>query len=441
MRRILIIAPHFAPVAAPDGHRARLLLPHLEESGWKATVLTVDPAAVAAPREEELLGTLPPGADIRRVRAFSLRLGRWLGIGNLGWRALPWIWREGSRLLRRGDFDLVYFSTTQFAVLPLGRLWLRRFGVPYVIDLQDPWRNDYYARTGVRPPGGWKYRLASWQAARLEGWTLRRCAHVISVSPDYLTALAGRYPWFDARHRGTVIPFGWSERDLALARAGVAEPARTAEPDTRELLYLGRIGDDMRPALLALFSAFADWRRRTTARTRIRFRFAGTSYAPRAGRDSVVSRAAAETGVSDAVEESAARIGYLDALARMCSADALLLLGSDDPAYSPSKVWPVLATGRPSLAVTPETGVLAALLRTLAAAGTTLVSADLDRAGSDIAGWLERFVQEGRPPGHPVPERLYLHEAATTARAQARIFTQCRRPPHRSAALQIPDPA
>lgn len=430
MKRLLIIAPHFAPVAAPDGQRVRLLLPHLEELGWKATVLTVEAAEVAAPREEALLATLPADADIRRVRAWPLANCRRFGLGNLGWRALTALWREGSRLLRAEKFDLVYFSTTQFAVLPLGRLWLRRFGVPYVIDLQDPWRNDYYARSGHRPPGGWKYRFASLHAAGIEAWTLRRCVHVVSVSPNYLTQLANRYPWFDPHTRGTVIPFGWSENDLAAARH-VARVKTGSAPDAlRRIVYMGRVGEDMLLALSALFEGFSIWRASAPSARPIRFIFAGTTYAPTAGANSVVARAATAAGVSDAVEERPGRIGYLESLSHLLSADANLLLGSDDPAYSPSKLWPTLAAARPWIAVLPKPGVLETLIAPFASSGAVISLSDRAVAAQDIASWFDRLSQ-GSVDSVPVDSsRLQSYEAATLAHTHARIFANgCLPPP------------
>ena len=71
---------------------------------------------------------------------------------------------------KKEKFDLVFFSNTQFITFTLGFLWKRLYGVPYVIDVQDPWRTDYYERPGSRkPPGGWKY-----QFARLLAWVFER---------------------------------------------------------------------------------------------------------------------------------------------------------------------------------------------------------------------------------------------------------------------------
>ena len=122
-------------------------------------------------------------------------------------------------MLRDGHFDLVYFSTTQFIATALGERWQRRFGVPFVVDIQDPWRTDYYERPGAPPPpGGWKYRFARWQAERLEERSWQGAAGFVTVSEDYLAQLRVCYAWFGAKP-SAVIPFGAPESDFELVRA------------------------------------------------------------------------------------------------------------------------------------------------------------------------------------------------------------------------------
>ena len=183
-QRVLIVSPHFAPVNTPDHHRVRMSLSYLEEFGWSAHVLAVAPEFVEAERDLDLLKTIPPSTTVTRVPALPVRLTRWFGLGNLGLRAVVSLSRAGGQLLRREHFDLVYFSTTVFLVLALGPHWKRRLGIPYVLDMQDPWLNDYYQRSGMPPPGGRiKYGFAQWQARCLEPSTMRQAAHILSVSP------------------------------------------------------------------------------------------------------------------------------------------------------------------------------------------------------------------------------------------------------------------
>jgi len=426
MPRLLIVSAHFPPVNAPDMQRVRMSLPHFVEAGWEVVVLTVDDHEPMAPLEPELLATLPKPVHIVRAPIFSRRWTRFVGINNLGLRSLPFIYEAGSRLLTEQKFDLVYFSTTQFVLCPLGRLWQREFGVPYVIDLQDPWLNEYYSQPGApKPPGGWKYIFTYASAKLLEGWTLRNCAHVISVSSAYIEVLGRRYSWFDAS-RASVVTFGAPDADFALVRERLPRARRIlpASPELK-IAYAGRLGPDMLPALDALFAGLA---RTDLGGRKIGLYFYGTSYA-RAGTGVATTTALARKhGVTAQVHEEPARIGYLDAPQILLEADIALLLGSEDRAYSPSKVYPTLLSGTPAFAVAPRDSVLQAKVNELG--GSALVAFDPANpasAADEVATVIAQLAVHGSGAAAPALDRARLeaeYTAAAVSMRQLQIFNR-----------------
>lgn len=433
MRRVLIVSPHFCPVNAPDMQRARLALPHLREHGWEPVVLALAPETVeGAVLEPALEDTYPRDIRVVRARGLSPRATRRLGFGGLWLRAGRALRRAGERLLAAETFDLVFFTTTQFDAFALGPRWLARFGVPYVLDYQDPWATDHYSRTGQRPPGGpLRFALSQWRARRREPGILARAAGLVSVSPAYLGDLARRCPAVGARP-SAVLPFGASPADLELARD--RRPVRPLAPPGDgcvHLVYTGRGGDDLRPALGLLFSALADFRRRAPAAAgRLRLHFIGTSYAPPPlGRETIMP-VAREHGVEDLVRETCHRVPYLEALHYLSRADAILAVGSDDPAYNASKLAPCLLAGRPLLAIFhAESPAHAFLARH--ASGARRVAFDpagpsADAARADLAAWLD----EGgwnRSPETSAADLGPLLASTMTARLAA-LFDQCLRP-------------
>ena len=426
MPRILIISPHFPPVNAPDMQRVRMSLPYFVDAGWEVVVLTVQDDQPLAPVEPDLLATVPQPVRVVRARTFSRNWSRWVGINNLGLRTLPFLYATGRRLLAAEAFDLVYFSTTQFVLCALGRVWNNEFGTPYVIDLQDPWLSNYYEQPGApRPPGGWKYRFAYGSAKMLEGWTLRRAAHVLSVSERYLLTLQGRYPWFAAA-AGSVLTFGAPDADFAVARLKYATAPRLlpATPGYK-IAYAGRLGPDMLPALAALFAALA--RFKDVPRPFELF-FFGTSYAPAGQGVASTTALAAHYGISHLVHEKPARIGYIDSLRIMLETDLALLLGSDDRAYSPSKVYPTLLAGKPTLAVAPESSVLEAKIHELGGAALVTFAANTAAAeatSQELQEILAAFsLRPDAPLGPPANLELINREysAAAIARRQLEIF-------------------
>jgi hypothetical protein len=83
---------------------------------------------------------------------------------------------------------------------------------------------------------------------------------------------------------------------------------------------------------------------------RLRVHFIGTSN-QREATDLRVLPRAAMLDVDDAVTEAPARIDYLDALNVQARAHAVLLVGSTEPHYTPSKVFPALLARRPIVAL------------------------------------------------------------------------------------------
>jgi len=357
-QRVLIVSPHFPPVNAPDMQRIRVALPYFIEAGWQVTVLTVDDPTPSAPLEPELLATLPPGVCVVRARCWSRHWTGRLGVNNVALRSLPFLWAEGSRLLGGRRYDAVYFSTTMFIALPLGRLWKSLTGVPYLIDLQDPWVSDYYERPGAPPPpGGWKYRFAQGLARALEGWTLRGAGALIAVSAAYLDTVRRHYP--ELRDLpAKELPFGSPDPDLDHLRASLARRPRLLPTGSDlQLAFAGALGPGQFAAIDCLFAAVAQARRDGVP---ISLHFFGTSYDPKAG--PVTLALAARHGLQDQVHEQPGRLRYFEALQVTLEAGANLLLGSTDLAFTPSKILATLAAERPVLSLAPAGSAMAARL-------------------------------------------------------------------------------
>jgi glycosyltransferase involved in cell wall biosynthesis len=349
-RRLLIISPHFPPVNAPDMQRVRMSLPGFVQAGWEVTVLTVADPTPTAPLEPELATTVPAGVRVVRTHCFSRRWTGLLGVNNVALRSLPFLFLAGCRLLSARRQDVVYFSTTMFIVLPLGRIWKTLFGVPYVIDLQDPWVTDYYERPAAPPPpGGWKYRLAQGLGRTLEGWTMRGVSQLITVSASYAHGLRLRHPALRTLP-ATELPFGSPDPDLQLVASRLATRAPILPAGGLRLAFAGALGPGMLPAVEVLFAAMAAVRQDGL---RVSAHFFGTSYSPAAQGRPATLALAAQYGLSDCVHEQTDRLPYFDALQVTLEADANLLFGSTDLAFTPSKLLAVLAAGRPVVALAP----------------------------------------------------------------------------------------
>ncbi|MEI8045156.1 MAG: glycosyltransferase [Verrucomicrobiota bacterium] len=310
--------------------------------------------------------SLPEDVRVEWIRALPVRWARRVGVGSLSFRSWRYLARAGHELLRRDRFDLVCFSTTEFPLMALGPRWRRKYGVPYVLDFQDPWVNDYYAlHPEVRPPGGrLKHGFAQWLARKLERRAVAGAGHVVCVSPDYPEMFMRRYN--DMRpDQFTTLPFGALESDLVAARSpGVVQSAFDPNDGKEHWVYAGRGGSDMGFALRGFFSALRRAVDRDPAlRGRLAIHFVGTDYAPAHMARKTVEPVAQECGVGDMVSEQPARLPYFEALRCLCDAHALVVPGSDDPGYTASKLYPYILARKPLLAIFHEKSTVVKVLR------------------------------------------------------------------------------
>jgi hypothetical protein len=363
MRKVLIISPRFPPINAPDLHRVRHSLPHFETYGWDAEVWRVDPDLVERDRDPLLVDTLPEDTAIRTVGALDPDRTRLVGLGSLPLRSLPFYLWQGTQRLAQGDVDLVYFSTTAFPVMILGRYWKWRFGVPYVIDMQDPWHTDYYVEKPKeeQPPKFWfSYRLNKY----LEPVAMRGVDGIVSVSQGYCDTLQDRYDNVTP-DMCEVIPFGAAEVDFEVMEdSGVTQPFVDPTDNTIDVVYAGRGGHDMETAARGIFGALRRGREEQPELFgRVRMHFVGTSYAPAGEGEKTLEPIAEEYGVADAVTERTDRIPYFQSLRLLRDADHLVVPGSDDPDYTASKLYPYILSERPVLAVFNENSSVVEILR------------------------------------------------------------------------------
>ena len=352
MKNVLIISPRFPPANAADHQRVRMALPYLREHGWEPTILCVDPQFVEGSQDPNLLATVPEDICVESVTAISQSLTRRLGFGGLTWRAKRSLNRGGQQLLRKGKFDLLYFSTTEFGVMPLATEWKRKFGVPYVLDIQDPWVNDYYRSQGKRPPGGvLKHRLTQSIASRQEPSTLREAAAITTVSANYEINLRVKYPFID-HVPFHVIPFGGPEYDFEILKNLDIQAPHGRSDGKQEWVYIGRAGVDMQFSLrVFLCSVKKAIDCNLIHRDSVRIRLFGTDYAATGNERQWSRQAAEEFGLHFLVEEQPQRIPYFEALHRLSHADAIFVPGSDDPGYTASKIYPYILAKRPLLTI------------------------------------------------------------------------------------------
>jgi glycosyltransferase involved in cell wall biosynthesis len=223
----------------------------------------------------------------------------------------------------------------------------RRFGIPFVLDYQDPWVSEWGARQPMFSKAGISHLVAS----VLERRVLPTVDALTAVSNGTFDSLKDR----NLIPKGVPIralPIGIEEHDHEVARI-YGKSAIERAPGRKELVYLGSVNDGMIGTIKSIFVALRAASESGSA-LNLRVSFIGTSGMAR-GADRMGLRAMAKTaGVEGQVQVMPGRIGYLDALRTMQDADALLLAGTEFAHYTASKVFPYWLSGKPVIGLFHE---------------------------------------------------------------------------------------
>lgn len=330
--------------------RVRTSLPYFEKFGWIPEIVCVEEKYSDLTKDHLLLKSVPPNIKIHRVEAFSKKWTSKLGLGSIALRSI-WFYKSYvNRLLQKEKFDLIYFSTTQFPVCILGSYWKGKFNIPYVIDVQDPWHTEYYQSKpkSERPKKYWfSYRLNKY----LEPIAMKEVDGLISVSKDYVSSLIERYPKL-ANKPSDIIPFGSHVLDFEIANCHIKSKSIELDSSKLNIVYVGAVGHIMRESITFLCNALAQLKISNYQLYRqIQFYFIGTSYAPNNEGFPTVLPLAKSYAIEDVITEQPNRIGYFESLATLKEASALLILGSDDQAYNPSKIFTYALAEKPVIAI------------------------------------------------------------------------------------------
>lgn len=365
-RTLLFVSPHFPPDSAAGTHRARILAPHLRKFGWRPLVLTVAPAGIEGDLDDELAASVPGDVEVIRVKPWPAAWTRRAGFGDLGLRAYRALRRTARQLAADGRIDAVLVTTYPTYPALIGAALKRSSGLPFVLDLQDPWVGSWGKDVG---PGGvpdLRSRASRALAVQLEVRAASAADALMSVTTRTIEELASRVPAAATRPQ-LEVPIGWEPSDWDRVR-GDARPNGLFDPNDGHVhvCAVGTLLPTARDGVRAFLEGVA--RTASTAHgRRLRVWFIGTSNERRAAAPAALASIAHQAGVSDIVTEHPPRLAYFDALRVLRDAGAVLVLGSGEPHYTPSRVFPAIASRRPVIARLHESSPASQLLATAAA--------------------------------------------------------------------------
>jgi glycosyltransferase involved in cell wall biosynthesis len=399
---VLIIAYHFPPQAGSSGLlRSLKYCRYLPTFGWQPAVLT--PHARAYEKiDERSLDSIPRNVPV--IRAFALDTKKHMGIGGryLRYMALPDRWVSwilggvpaGLRAVRDHKTDVLYSTFPIMSAAAIGLGLQRLTGLPWVLDLRDPMRQDDY------PHDPLVRRV--WGA--IEHACMRRVSRVIFTAEATRQMYLDRYPDLLTPDMCVLIPNGYDEEDFRYLHIPTPGPVPAGRPI--RLVHSGLIYPverDPRP----MFSAVGRLKKMghlSADKVQIVFRAPGS--------EDLYRRLLAERDIEDLIVLEP-HMPYRQALQECADADGLLLFqAADCDKQIPAKAYEYLRIGKPILALTTHTGDTAALLREVG--GATIVNLASE---DEIYEGLSAFVDTLRVGTHPLPDKdkiqRYTREAQT----------------------------
>lgn len=369
-RRLLIVSYHALPSVTPGSLRVQWMAEQLVARGWDVTVLTAvaNPSAVAGAR---VLSTARAGG--RPVPAVASRPSRLRTLWNdyaIPDRHVAWarsLAGAARRILDEHAIEVVLSTSPPHSShLGLARL-RRRQAFRWVSDFRDPWTAPARQRRGP---------ISAAIQRRMEATVLGASDAVIANTEGNREALRRAFPELPAG-KLHVVPNAF---DDAMLRAP-AEPAG----DSADLTYVGEIYPGMTDRLVAALARVHESAPASVPRVAV--------YGDVDPRE---WRRIADAGLG-AFVELRGRVSHAESLRAMQRSRALLLLLPDAENWStcvPSKLYPYLASGRPTLAIVPE-GDAARIVRA-AGAGEALTAEDPGASAVALTAFVSR-VREGGP--------------------------------------------
>ena len=367
MKRLALVSGHFPPSNLVGAQRARLWSRYLPEFGWEPIVVTGDPARYEERPDPDLDKLVAPGLRVIHAPTLPTRPVRL--VGDLGVRAFWGCYRVLSGLAARKEIDFVLVTIPSNFLAPVGRLVHARHGLPFGIDYQDPWVNRW---PGVDKP--FTRAWASYTLSKLlEPIAVRGASLITGMAPGYVAGMLERNPEVASSAVVACMPMGIAPEDYELVRALDRPPFLFQPGDGRfHMVYAGAL----LPAGIVVLDAFLAGLRSLkehdpAAAARLRVHFVGTGTSPDDPNGHRVLPRARAAGVDDIVDEHPQRIGYVDALTHLGRSNAVLVLGSTEPHYTPSKVFQAMLSRRPVLALLHEASSAVDMVRRTRA-GTVL---------------------------------------------------------------------
>jgi hypothetical protein len=354
-RKILIITPHYPPSNLAAVHRSRLFAQHLPSFNWEPIILTVDERYYEEKLDWNLFKLLPAGQRIEKVKAYRIIKPRL--IGDIGLRGFFQLRKKALQLIKEERVDFVYIPIPSFYVSLIGSYTYRKTGVPYGIDYIDPWVHTF--------PGSEKIFSRHWFSTQLakylEPKAVKNAALITGVAEGYYKGVQERNHHLENTCLFGAMPYGGEATDHKRLNELSLTPYLFQKKNKLQFVYAGAMLPKAYEPLEAIFKAI---NQHPELFENMEWHFIGTGKTPNDALGYNIKELAERYGLwQTIVFEYPQRIPYLDVLVHLQAADAVFILGSTEPHYTPSKTYQAVLSKKAIMAVLHSQSSAVAVLR------------------------------------------------------------------------------
>jgi hypothetical protein len=402
MKRVLMVAYHFPPLAGSSGiQRTLRFVQHLPKFDWQPIVLTANRLAYER-TSPDLDAEVPPDTIVHR--AFALDSARHLALGGRYWSALArpdrWVsWkfaavRAGMRMIREFEPKAIWSTFPIATAHCIAAELHRQSGVAWIADFRDPMAQQGYPNDP-----------RTWQSyEQIESRAIRSARYSMFTAPSAVRMYRERYR--EQADRVLLLENGFDEETFSSAEQSTSSGG-PLNPGAVTLVHSGIVYPEERDPtqLFIALGRLAASGRIAPGRFKLRFRAAV--------HDDLLLRLAVEHRVEPFIEVCAP-ITYQEAVREMLRADGLLVMqGAGCNEQIPAKIYEYLRARRPILCLSDPAGDTAA---TLHAAGIRAMARLASAEETEAA--LFAFVSAVRAKTIELPDLAVVRAASREGRTQ-----------------------
>ncbi|MFC1680384.1 hypothetical protein ACFL1S_01120 [Pseudomonadota bacterium] len=332
--------------------------------------------------------------DLRIIKTGAISTKSIRLVGDIGVRSLWCHYRALAKLAAYNKIDFVLITIPSHYSAMLGRMIWRRYSIPYGIDYIDPWVHKW--------PGVEKILSKAWVSYQLglilEPWSVKDCSLITGVADGYYEGVLSRNPGLVGKVKTASMPYGISIRDIELAKSKQNKAYLFSDyRDKFNIIYTGAMLPHGYGVLGKFFEAIKLLHDKNSSElSDVHIHFIGTGKKTDDPFAFNVKPIAESFNLSLYVSECPKRISYTDTLTHLIHCSAALIIGSDRPHYTPSKVFQAIVSGKPILAILHEKSTAVDIIRSCKAGSVHTFRDTGDIQILELANTLSSFLRNFR---------------------------------------------